>query len=140
MSLDLFSEAWAEAWCREINASEAYRKAAARWEGALVLVVEADPERGLEAPRAVYVDLWHGECREARPARPEDFETAPYVLSGPPEAWQRILEGRQNPLVALLRGKIRLKKGSLGALSPYVRAAQELVRAATRVETRFPWT
>lgn len=66
MSDEIFTGEWAEAWCREVNESEAYREAAADWEGAVVLTVEPDPSYGVETARSVWVDLRHGECREAR--------------------------------------------------------------------------
>ena len=39
---------------------------------------------------------------------------------------------------SIMRGRIRLTRGSLATLLPYVLAARELVSAATRVETCFP--
>jgi putative sterol carrier protein len=37
-----------------------------------------------------------------------------------------------------MRGKLKLAKGSLASLLPYVAAAKEMVLAAACVETRYP--
>lgn len=138
MSHEFFTAGWAEAWCGEINRSEAYREAAEDWEGAVVLRVEPDPSYGVEAPRSVWVDLRHGECRGARSAGEEERAEAPYVIRGDPYTWARILKGEMEPVAALLRGKLKLERGSVAELARYITAARELVAAATRVETRFP--
>ena len=44
--MELFTEAWAQAYCRKLNESEAYRKAASTWEGSLALAVRPDPKAG----------------------------------------------------------------------------------------------
>ena len=37
MTHDAFGASWADAWAGELRASDAYRQAAATWEGSLVL-------------------------------------------------------------------------------------------------------
>lgn len=129
--LPLFGEGWAARWAGEIAASEAYRKAAAGWEGALVLALPAAGDPG------VWVDLLHGACRGARAATAEDRATAPFVLEAPLPVWQRLLAGSLDPLWALVSGKVRLARGPLAGLVPWAAAARELVAAARRVPTSF---
>jgi putative sterol carrier protein len=138
MATAIFTDAWAVAWCRELTTSIAYRQAAARWEGALVLILEADAALGIDPELAVFLDVHHGTCRSARAATAEDRETAPYVLQGNAAAWKRILAGEVEPLTALMTGKLRLTQGSLAKLLPYVQAAKELVAAARRIPSTFP--
>ena len=104
----LFSAEWAAACQTEINASEAYREAGATWEGAVVFVVD----KGEHPARGVYVDLWRGECREARALMDGDPDLAPYVIAGDPDTWGQVLEGTLEPLGALVMGRLRLVKGS----------------------------
>lgn len=134
MSLEAFTQSWAEAWASELNASEAYRTTAEHWEGAVALVLEdSDPARH----RSVLLDLWHGRCRSARAADPEDLDEAAYVFTGNLAAWKQVLASGASPVVAMMTGKIRLSKGSLTALLPYASAAKELLELAGRVPTRF---
>jgi ribonucleoside-diphosphate reductase beta chain len=147
--LPLFGEAWAARWAAEVDGSDAYRRAAAGWEGALVLRLAAeaaDPRasapdgagRETGAVPAVWADLFHGRCRGARAAMPADLATAPFVLEAPLAIWQRLLEARLDPLWAVISGKVKLARGSVAALVPWAGAARELVAAARRVPTAFP--
>lgn len=138
MGHEIFTASWAEAWCRELNGSGAYADAARDWEGAIVLVLAPDASYGIPEARAVYVDLWHGECREAREATREDREEVPYLIRADPYTWNRVLEGETDPVASLMQGRLKLKRGSVMSMARYVNAARELVRAATRVDTTFP--
>lgn len=131
----VFSAAWAAEWARRLNASEAYRAAAATWEGAVVLQI-ALPEG--QAGPAVFLDLWHGECRQAREASPADLEAARFVISGNEAAWRGVLSGQASPVMAVLTGKLRLVRGEVAALLPYANAARELLASAADFETAFP--
>jgi putative sterol carrier protein len=135
-AVPVFSDAWARACAALINANEAYRLAAREWEGPIVLLMSTDAGPGDD--QRVFLDLWHGECREARAATIGDEATARYVLAGASEAWRQVLTGRVPPILALMTGRLRLAKGSLLELLPYVAAAKELVAAASAVLAEFP--
>jgi putative sterol carrier protein len=133
VSFEAFSSEWVEAWSRALNASTAYREAAAEWEGPVALVLDDGPA----SRRAVLLDLWHGGCRAAGTADPDDLEAARFVFRGSSAAWRHILVEGGSPVVALLSGRIRLAKGDLTALLPYASAARELLELAGRVPARF---
>ena len=135
MPIPVFTEDWAQACRDQINHRPAYRETATAWEGDVILAM-ASEDRSPE--RAVYLDLWHGECRAARVASAEDLDQARYVLSGAPACWRQVLRGELAPLLAIMTGKLRLARGSLASLIPYMSAARELVMAAMAVETVFP--
>lgn len=137
MPHDVFSAGWAEAWREEILASTAYREAARTWQWPLVIKAKPDPGRGWPE-QAVYLDLFQGDCREARVAGDAEIASATYVLAADLPTWKRVLDGDLEPIPGLMRGKLKLEKGGLASLLPYVTAAKELVAAATRVESRFP--
>ncbi|HUG26675.1 MAG TPA: SCP2 sterol-binding domain-containing protein [Gemmatimonadales bacterium] len=130
-----FTDAWAAAWAEQLNASEAYRVAAATWEGGVVLEM-ADGTAEPEA--AVYLDLWHGTCRAGRMATAADREAARYILRGSREAWQQVLAGKSQPIIAVMTGRLRLVRGDLVGLLPYAGAAKELLSTASVFETTFP--
>ena len=135
---ELFTNSWAEAWGAALNHSEDYRKAGKSWDGAIVLEALADATRGLAATAAVFLDLSQGACREARLATETDLRTASYVISGPLAVWLTVLDGEIAPTMAILRGKLKLKRGSLAGLLPHVHAATALVRVAQTVVTTAP--
>ncbi len=135
---EIFTPEWAHAWCRALNQDATYAHVARSWEGSLLMVMEADPAYGVPEPRSVWADLWHGKCREARVGLPEDWERADFVLQAPARVWYLLLTGQMGPIPAIVRGQLRLAKGNLMALLPYVRAAQRLVAVAVEIGTTFP--
>jgi putative sterol carrier protein len=131
----VFSATWAAEWARRLNASEAYRTAAATWEGSVVL--QMAPPGARDGP-AVFLDLWHGACRQAREASPEDIAGARFVIRGDEPAWRAVLAGKTSPVMAVLTGRLRLVRGEIAALLPYAGAAKELLASAAELETIFP--
>jgi ribonucleoside-diphosphate reductase beta chain len=129
----LFTAPWVAAWADALRASASYRTAARRWEGAVVLETAPAPAHGVDAVRAVYLDLRHGECRREGLAGPEEYASAAYVLRGSFDTWLQVLHGELAPTMAIIRGKLTLAKGSLAGLLPHVQAATELVRVAQGV-------
>ena len=136
MSYEAFSEEWARQWAQELRVSDAYRTAAATWEGSLALVMKTAGGRR----KAVFADLWHGECRDARLASDQDRESADFAIAADIETWEQVLAGTLEPVMGIMSGRLQLERGSLAALVPQVKAAQELVAAAARVDTVFPST
>lgn len=136
--MEVFTEPWCEACCRQLNARASYREAAAGWQGAVVLVMTADPAHGIDSERAVWIDLHQGACRDARVATDADRASATYVLQADPAGWKRLLAGEADPVSALMTGKLRLTRGSLFALARYAQAAREMVLAAGEVGGTFP--
>ena len=130
-----FSGPWAEAWGDALNHSPSYRTAAATWEGTLVAAA-VDADGTLMA--AIYLDVWHGDCRQARAATAADLEAADFSLAAAPPAWRDLFEGRIAPVMALLTGRIQLTKGELTRLLPYGAAAKELMTIASTLETSYP--
>jgi putative sterol carrier protein len=129
--MQLFGEAWAQAYCQKLNESEAYKKAASTWEGSLALALRPDPKAEFPQGAAVVLDLWHGACRGVKVVEGE--AEADFVIEADLATWQEVLEGRLEPLTALMRGLLELKKGTIAALAPYAQAAQELVKVAREV-------
>lgn len=135
---ELFGDEWASALREEIAASEGYARAAKDWEGAMVLSILTEEAIGVLAERGVYLEIWQGVCRVARAASREDLEAAAYVVSAAAAVWKEVLEGRLEPFLGVMSGKVRLVRGSFARLLPYVNAARELLAAARRVPTEFP--
>jgi putative sterol carrier protein len=129
----VFSSDWAAQYQQAINQNANYLAASEKWEeGQVALVMTAPVER------AVLLDLWHGVCRDAHAvAAAQANESAAFVISGEQGAWQQVLSGKVQPLMAIMSGKLKLTKGSIGRLLPYTKAANELVLSAQHVPTDF---
>lgn len=133
---EIFTRSWVDAWTTEIDASDAYRDAAETWEGSLALEAMAGP--GLDAARAVVLDLHHGECRGGRVASLDDLDACDYILSADLGTWRRVLRGELDPILGIMTGKLKLRQGQLARLMPYTAASKELVACAARVPATFP--
>ena len=136
--MEVFTDEWCTACCAALNASERYAQAAASWQGAVVLVMTADAAHGIDAERAVWIDLHHGRCRGSRVATGADRQSAAYVLQAGPATWRRLLAGEVDPVSAVMAGTLRLTRGTLFALAKYAQAAREMVAAAGQAGGTVP--
>jgi putative sterol carrier protein len=130
------SDEWVTIYRDRINGSREYREAAATWEGGVAFEFEAEPDRGVPENLWLLLDLWHGECREARMIDPEEGQRAPYVIRAPYSRWKDVVRGDLDPVKGMMQGKLKLR-GDLAMIVRYVRAANELVNLTTQVPTEF---
>ncbi len=129
------SDEWAKAFMEEINKNEAYAKAAADWEGDFYFVVQ--PKKMFDKQIVLYVDLWHGKCRDAKVVEDESQYSPEYKLIASDDNWKAIIDRKLDPIRGMMIRKLKLE-GNMGKIMRYVKAAQELVNSATRVPTEFP--
>jgi putative sterol carrier protein len=130
------SEEWMTIYRERINASQEYREAAATWEAPIAFALEAEPDRGVPGDLWALLDLWHGECRDARMVEPMEGERAPFVIRAPYSRWKEVLRGDLDPVKGMMQGKLRLQ-GDLATIVRHVRAANELVHLTMQVPTQF---
>lgn len=128
---------WLYAFSDAINAHPEHREAAADWEGDVTLVVEAEPDRGIDETVYAWLDLWHGECRAAKVVSVDEGERARFVISAPYSRWKDVIRGKLDPIRGMREGKLRLS-GDLPAIVQHARAADLLVRLAASIPTEFP--
>jgi putative sterol carrier protein len=122
------SPEWTAAFEQEINTSDAYANAAKSWEGDILLVIE---ESG-----AIYLDLWHGKARGTEYVENPDTRAAEFKIIASMEKWQRVLANKLDPVQGMVTRQLKLE-GNLVKIMKNVKAAQELVRCATRVPTEY---
>ena len=130
------SDEWLTLYRDLINGSHEYRQAAEDWEGDIAFYMEAEPDRGVPHDLVAWLGLWHGECRGARMITTEEGEHAAYGIRAPYSRWREVLEGRLEPVKAMVQGKLKLR-GDLAEIVRHVRAAKELVHLTTLVPTDF---
>ena len=130
------SDEWLTLYRDLINGSQEYRESSLDWEGDIAFVMEAEPDRGASEDLIAWLDLWHGECRGARMITVDEGAAAAYGISAPYSRWREVVEGRLEPVKAMVQGKLKLR-GDLAEIVRHVRAAKELVHLTTRVPTEF---
>ena len=134
MSISFPSDSWIKAMMVDLNASAAYKKAAEKWEGDFCFIIEPGGE--LDTPVTLYMDLWHGECRDAYEVNGSKPNPV-FKLSGPVATWKKVMTKKLDPIQAMMTGQLRLV-GNMAMVMKNVRAAKELVEACTRIPTEFP--
>ena len=135
MAFQFPSDAWVKALMEDLNRSEAYAEAAKTWEGDFYFIV--DPGGALDKTVILYMDLWHGKCRDAYQVADESAKTPVFRMSAPVATWKKVLTKKLDPIQGLVTGQLKLK-GNMAMVMKNVKAAKELVESCTRIETEFP--
>jgi putative sterol carrier protein len=124
-------------FAQRIGESATYKAVAATWtQGAVALVIRAEPAAGLSAPQGIWLDLDRGVCREAKLVDESTAQTAPYCITGDYVRWKQVLRRQLDPIQAMMQKKLELR-GQMSVLVRYVGASKELVECASRVPTTF---
>ncbi|MFX0167796.1 MAG: SCP2 sterol-binding domain-containing protein [Candidatus Hodarchaeota archaeon] len=127
---------WIGQFVTTLNNNEAYAEAAETWEGDFLFIVWQNKEAGLDEEIVMWMDLWHGKCRDhAMLTNRTEKETA-FIYEGELANWKEIIEGRLDPIKALLTRKMKLT-GDRAKVMRATRAAKELVRTAQMIKTEF---
>jgi len=128
------SPEWVAAFKDAINDNPAYRKSAAKWEGDFYFIVT---DKNMEEPFVMYLDLWHGECREAHVVEDMNEKKPEFIIEGTLDVYRQIFEKKLDPIRALVSRKLKLK-GNLGKIMRSVKATLDLVNSAASVPTEYP--
>lgn len=133
--MKIFSQVWANAYKESINANSSYFIASQNWsEGSISLVLQ-DKDNVV----GVYLELFQGKCLNA--VSLSDYKDivakSSFVIEANLETWKDVLSGNLQPLMGIMRGKLKLSKGSITKLIPFTKSANELVISAQVVITSF---
>ncbi len=146
------SDEWIASFKEKINSNPNYRQSGAKWEhGTIALVMELDPQtiselknnpagggqfEQTETGVGIWLDLYRGECREAKRANLEDAQKAKFIIRSNYPNWKTVLRKQLDPVKGMMQGKLKLK-GDLPTIVRFVKAAQDLVDSATMVDTKL---
>lgn len=135
MGIPMGSHEWALALKDEVNKSDAYRKASLTWEDDFYFIVT----KGGPLPEdvCVYLDLWHGECREAFKITDPGVKTPSFEISAPLDTWKMVASRELNPVKGIMTRQLKVK-GNILKLLKAPKSAIELVECAIRLDTEWP--
>ena len=128
---------WVTALKEELNHSPTYADAAKNWEGDFYFEIDPEKNSPIQAPVFLYMDLWHGACRDAYMVTDKNAKSPAFIMSGPYSKWKRVVKAQLDPLQGLMTGQLKLK-GNMVMVMKNVKAAQEMVKACTRIDAEFP--
>lgn len=133
------SAEWTEALKHALNNDPAYREVARPWTfGSVAMIVRCDPCYGVDQDVGIIIDVHRGECRGAHFVEGvSDPEDAEFVIAGTYKRWREVIEGRLDPIKAMMEGKLRLSRGHMPTIIRFVEPSRMLVAAASKVPTWF---
>ena len=135
MAYQFATEEWVKALQEELNNSEAYREAAKKWEGDFYFVVEKG--QGIDEDVYLYLDLWHGEAKQAYLQPDPGSQKTAFELSAPLDIWKGVLNKQIDPIRGIMTRQLKLK-GNMMKIMKSPKAATELVECAASVDTSWP--
>lgn len=124
------SEEWTQALMDKLNSDQHYAEIARNWEGDLTFVIE--PGGALADPMVIYLDLWHGKCRQAYVVQSDNPPQAAFTLKAPYDNFVRILKGELNPIQAMLTRRLHVQ-GNMALLMRNVPTVLDFVRCAQEI-------
>ncbi len=134
MALLYPSEEWLIELKDSLNANPDYEKAAANWEGALILHIQAD--ENLDKDYFLWADPYHGKVRDAKLLNSLDDEKAEFVLSGKYSTWKTVVKGDLDAMKAIMKSKIKVK-GNMAFLLKQTKASNVLMKVQQSIDTLF---
>jgi putative sterol carrier protein len=128
---DFPSPEWSQALKDKINSDEKYSHIARNWEGDLRCILE--PSSTHADLLWMYIDLWHGKCRDAFFETPDNKDRTPaFTFKAPYDNFVRVLKGELAPMQALLTRKLSVQ-GNMAVLMRSVPTVIEFVRCCREV-------
>ena len=125
-------------WLNELkdslNADKTFEKTAAKWEGSLVMHVQADEL--LDKETIMWIDPYHGKVRDAKIINSLDDEESDFVLSAKYATWKGIINGEMDSMKAMMTGKIKVQ-GKIAALLKQAKASDALIKVQQKMDTIF---
>jgi len=135
MTIEFPSDEWIKAAMAKINESTAYKEAAKNWEGDLTFVITALPDARKES--TLYMDLWHGECRDAYEVEDKASQKSEFTIVAPLPVWRKVLEKKLDPIRGLVSRQLKMQ-GNMMKVMKAPKAAVELVNSCAEVDTSWP--
>ena len=124
------SPEWAQALMEKINSDEKYAQVARNWEGDMRVILE--PDATLKEGMVIYLDLWHGKCRQAFIETDLSARKPAFILKSSYANFARVVRGELDPMQALMTRKLGVQ-GNMAVLMRNVPTVLDFVRCAREV-------
>ncbi len=134
MSIEFGTDEWVKAAMDSLNNTPAYKKAAAKWEGDFYFVIPDGAGAG--EPIIMYMDLWHGDCRDAYLVNDPAAKSPAFTMTAPLAVWKEIFEGKLDPIKGMMTKKLTLKGNKMKVLKA-PKAAVEMVNCCASIDTKW---
>jgi len=123
---------WVSALKEKLNNDEHYGKIASKWEGDMRFIIE--PDAGFPNGLSIYLDLWHGKCRDGFIENQSDHRQPAFTLKAPYGNFARVIRGDLDPMQALMTRKLGVQ-GNMAVLMRNVPVVLDFVRCCREITT-----
>lgn len=128
------SEAWLKALETILNSDEKYAETAKKWEGDIIYKITPDEKSSTESPILLYMDLWHGKCREARILEQiEEKPDAKFIFDMTKSQAIKVLEGELDPMQAMVTRRLKVR-GDIAYMLRNVPVVLDFIRCCRLIE------
>ena len=118
-------------WKNSIEESKRYKQKATEWNAPLMLKFSPVPELlKNQGMCGFFLDLQYGECHELRYAEESDEQVSDVILTADSNTWKILIKEKKDPTMMIMKGKLKLEKGSMVLLSLQREAARALLETA----------
>jgi len=128
------SAEWFDQLKIEVNRSEAYANSGKTWEGDFHFIIKPWGDR--QEPFKVYLDLWHGKCRDVYEVTGAEAKKPEFVIAGTLDTYRQIFSRKLDPIQALMTRKLELQ-GNMGKIMKAVKATLDLVKCCGLIDTKY---
>ena len=132
------SQEYCDEFRNKLNANEKYAKAAKDWEGDMMYVIEGEDEDLPSGEKVIiYMDLWHGECREAKILFDESEKPdCEFQVVGPESTWKKVNDGQVDPIQMIMTQQLKVM-GDLNKIMKATKAAMILAQTAASIKMDY---
>lgn len=119
-----------------LNNDERYAEVAKKWEGDILVLVEPDETSGEDAqPMQMYLDLWHGKCRDAYVVEPTSDKNpeVTFRLSAPRANFLKIFTGELDPIQAMMTRRL-VVRGNMAYMLRNIPVVLDFIRCIRKIE------
>lgn len=136
MAYDFPSNEWIDAYKEALNGEpgKEFQEASKEWEGDFLFVI--NPDDKFEDTVHLYLDLSHGECKEAKMITDANLvPESEFQYIGKYSNWEKLLKGEIDPIRGLLMRKFKLVGNKAKLMRSPV--AKQLVATARKIDSNF---
>ena len=135
-SQNIYTERFLDEWKESINKSREYAEYGSSWNEPVILKFDPVPEPLQKLNRTGYfLNLGNGKCHQLRFSSKEDEEKAGIIISGEENTWMGLLAEKRDPLFLIMKGDLKIEKGSLMKVTGQRKSANALLKAAALLLT-----
>ncbi len=121
---------WLEKLKEKLNSDEQYARVAKKWEGDMLC--QLTPDERLKEEILLYIDLWHGKCREIAVWEEIGDKKPAFILKAVYGDFLKILQGELDARSAMFTGKLKVE-GNIAAIIVNTPTVMSFVRCASEI-------